>query len=129
MKRPHCAKSVEFRKLLRRRWFNRLVDRAGVRQIRPHDIRHTYVTLARDHGVDSKILTDRVGHANENVTKQIYTHRSVGCVEVSAKINDPLWIRGPAPEAPKDRSQQKPSGRGPRLACEKDSAGICRDDA
>jgi integrase len=43
-----------------------------------HDIRHTYVTLARDHGVDSKVLTDRVGHASENVTKQIYAHRSVG---------------------------------------------------
>jgi integrase len=60
------------------RRFNRLVDRAGVRPIRLHDIRHTYVTLARDHGVDSKVVTDRVGHASENVTRQIYTHRSVG---------------------------------------------------
>jgi integrase len=60
------------------RRFNRLVDRAGVRHIRLHDIRHTYVTLARDHGVDSKIVSDRVGHASEAVTQQVYTHRSVG---------------------------------------------------
>lgn len=60
------------------RRFNRLVDRAGVRHSRLHDIRHTYVTLARDYGVDSKVLTDRVGHASETVTKQIYNHRSTG---------------------------------------------------
>ncbi len=60
------------------RRFNRTVDLAGVRHIRLHDIRHTYVTLARDNGMDSKVLTDRVGHASETVTKQIYTHRSVG---------------------------------------------------
>jgi integrase len=58
--------------------FNRLVDRAGVRHIRLHDIRHTYATLARDLGVNGKIVTDRLGHANEAVTQQIYTHHSKG---------------------------------------------------
>jgi integrase len=58
--------------------FNRLVDRAGVRRIRLHDVRHTYATLARDSGINSKIVTDRLGHANESVTQQIYTHRSTG---------------------------------------------------
>jgi len=60
------------------RRFNRLVDRAGVRRIRLHDVRHTYATLARDLGVNSKIVTDRLGHANESVTHQIYTHPSDG---------------------------------------------------
>jgi integrase len=58
--------------------FNRLVDQAGVRRIRLHDVRHTYATLARDLGVNSKIVTDRLGHANETVTQQIYTHPSTG---------------------------------------------------
>jgi len=58
--------------------FNRLVDLAGVRRIRLHDIRHTYATLARDLGVNGKIVTDRLGHANEAVTQQIYTHKSTG---------------------------------------------------
>jgi integrase len=58
--------------------FNRLVDQAGVRRIRLHDVRHTYATLARDLGVSSKIVTDRLGHANETVTQQIYTHPSTG---------------------------------------------------
>lgn len=60
------------------RRFNRLVDAAGVPRVRLHDVRHTYATLAMDNGVDPKILSDRVGHANMNVTFQIYTHRSTG---------------------------------------------------
>lgn len=60
------------------RRFNRLVDTAGVRRIRLHDIRHTYSTLALDSGADPKLVSDRVGHANMSVTFQIYTHRSTG---------------------------------------------------
>jgi len=54
------------------------VDRAGVRHIRLHDIRHTYSTVALDAGIDPKLVSDRVGHANMNVTFQIYAHRSTG---------------------------------------------------
>ena len=60
------------------RRFNRIVDQAGVPRIRLHDVRHTYATLARDLGVNGKIVTDRLGHANESVTQQIYTHASTG---------------------------------------------------
>jgi integrase len=60
------------------RRFNRLVDRAGAPQIRLHDVRHTYATLSLDAGIDPKILSDRVGHANMSVTLQIYAHRSTG---------------------------------------------------
>lgn len=66
--------------------FNRLVDRAGVRRIRLHDIRHTYATLARDLGVNGKIVTDRLGHANETVTQQIYTHKSTGHDRAAAEM-------------------------------------------
>jgi integrase len=44
--------------------FNRLVDRAGVKHIRLHDVRHTYATTSLDAGVDPKIVADRIGHAN-----------------------------------------------------------------
>jgi integrase len=60
------------------RRFNRLVDRAGVRRIRLHDVRHTYATLSLDSGIDPKIVSDRIGHANMAYTLQIYTHRSTG---------------------------------------------------
>ena len=34
------------------RRFNRLVDKAGVRRIRLHDVRHTYATMSLDAGID-----------------------------------------------------------------------------
>jgi len=58
--------------------FNRLVDRARAPRIRLHDVRHTYATLSLDAGIDLKIVSDRLGHANVHVTAQIYGHRSTG---------------------------------------------------
>lgn len=66
--------------------FNLLVDRAGARRIRLHDVRHTYATLALDSGVDPKVLSDRVGHANLNVTLGLYVHRSTGLDREAADL-------------------------------------------
>jgi integrase len=60
------------------RRFNRLVDRAGVPRIRLHDVRHTYATLSLDAGVEPKVVSDRIGHANMAYTLSIYTHHSTG---------------------------------------------------
>ena len=72
------------------RRFNRLVDLAGVRRIRLHDIRHTYATLALDSGVTPKIVSDRIGHSDLSVTFQVYGHRSTGhdrdAAELVAKL-------------------------------------------
>ncbi|WP_346276487.1 site-specific integrase [Pseudonocardia sp.] len=66
--------------------FNRLVDRAGARRIRLHDVRHTYSTLSLDTGIEPKILSDRVGHSNPAVTFQIYAHRSTGQDRAAAEL-------------------------------------------
>ncbi len=66
--------------------FNRLVDLAGARRIRLHDMRHTYSTMSLDSGVEPKILSDRVGHANMNVTFQLYSHRSTGHDRAAAEL-------------------------------------------
>lgn len=58
--------------------FNRLVDRAGVRRIPLHYVRHIYATMALDAGIDPKIVSDRTGHANMAYTLATYTHRSTG---------------------------------------------------
>jgi integrase len=68
------------------RKFNRLVDVAGVRRIRLHDVRHTYATLSLDAGVAMKIVSDRIGHADTAVTGQIYVHRSTGHDQDAAKL-------------------------------------------
>ena len=55
-----------------------MVDRAGVRRIRPHDIRHTDATLALNSGAEPRTVSDRLGHANPGITFQVHTHRSSG---------------------------------------------------
>ncbi len=58
--------------------FNKIVDRAGVKRIRLHDVRHTYATTSLDAGIDPKIVADRIGHAKMAYTLAIYTHKSTG---------------------------------------------------
>ena len=44
---------------------------------RPHDTRHTFITLAKAAGVDEYILKLIVGHAIHDVTEKVYTHRTI----------------------------------------------------
>jgi integrase len=83
------------------RRFNRLVDLAGVRSIRLHDVRHTYATLSLDSGVHAKIISDRIGHAHEGITVAIYGHRSTGHDRDAAELVAGLIRRrlDDAPEA------------------------------
>lgn len=56
--------------------FNAAVARLGLPKIRLHDLRHTYCTLALQAGIDTKIVSDRVGHSTTAITSGIYQHVS-----------------------------------------------------
>lgn len=43
---------------------------------RPHDLRHTFVTVCRDKGIDIHICMDWCGHASERMILEIYDHPS-----------------------------------------------------
>lgn len=43
---------------------------------RPHDLRHTFVTVARDKGIDPKTVMLWCGHSSERMIMQIYDHMS-----------------------------------------------------
>ena len=90
--------------------FNRLVDRAGVPHIRLHDVRHTYATLAMDLGIDPKMLSDRIGHANTAVTLQIYTHRSAGRDQAMAQTLGEMIQAALTPRNPLDPGQDPDPG-------------------
>ena len=52
------------------------LDALGIKDHRPHDARHTFVTLADNYGMPSTIQKIIVGHAMGNdVTKDVYTHK------------------------------------------------------
>lgn len=42
-----------------------------------HDTRHTFITLAKQAGMDEYILKLIVGHAIRDVTEKVYTHRTI----------------------------------------------------
>lgn len=44
---------------------------------RPHDTRHTFVTLAKEADVNEYILKLIVGHAIDDITERVYTHRTI----------------------------------------------------
>ncbi|MDT4987304.1 MAG: hypothetical protein QOI74_1398, partial [Micromonosporaceae bacterium] len=60
------------------RRFNRLVDRAGLRRITLHGVRHTYATVSVDAGINPKILSERIGHSDVGFTMRTYVQRSPG---------------------------------------------------
>ncbi len=45
-----------------------------LRDIRLHDLRHTYATLALKAGVHPKVVSERLGHATVAITLDLYSH-------------------------------------------------------
>lgn len=44
---------------------------------KPHDTRHTFITLAKESGMNEYILKLIVGHAIQDITEKVYTHRTL----------------------------------------------------
>lgn len=58
-----------------RRRFNRVMKRLNMHHF-PHDTRHTFITLAKECDVNEYILKLIVGHAIQDITEGVYTHRN-----------------------------------------------------
>ena len=54
--------------------FNRIVRRAGLKRIRPHDLRHTHATLLLKIDTNAKVVSERLGHTSVAFTLRIYSH-------------------------------------------------------
>ncbi len=56
------------------REFKRLLRKAGLPDIRFHDLRHTNATLMLGQGVHPKVVRERLGHSQVAITLNIYSH-------------------------------------------------------
>jgi integrase len=56
------------------RTFKSIIKKAGVRDIRLHDLRHTHASLARRQGVSLEVVSGRLGHSRPSFTADVYRH-------------------------------------------------------
>lgn len=67
------------------RGFCDTVRRLGLPQIRLHDLRHGWATLALQAGVHPKVVQERLGHANISITLDVYSHVTMGMHDDAAQ--------------------------------------------
>ena len=71
-----------------RRRLQIILERAGCKRIRFHDLRHTFATLSLESGMDVKTLSAMLGHVSAATTLDIYTHVTGDMqTEAAAKID------------------------------------------
>ena len=70
------------------RTFGMIIRKAGLPHLRLHDLRHTHATLMLKAGIHPKIVSERLGHANINITLDTYSHVVPGLQEAAAERFD-----------------------------------------
>lgn len=76
---PECVFTNEKGRLIdkdnwRRRVFNKALEKAGLRRIRIHDMRHTYATLRISKGDNIADVSKQLGHHSPKLTWDVYYH-------------------------------------------------------
>jgi integrase len=74
--------------------FRRIIKKAGLKDIRIHDLRHTHATLMLKAGIHPKVVSERLGHANIGITLDIYSHVLPGLQEAAAVKFDGIFEVG-----------------------------------
>lgn len=57
-----------------RKRLQQILEHAGCKHVRFHDLRHTFATLSLQNGMDVKTLSSMLGHVSAATTLDIYTH-------------------------------------------------------
>jgi integrase len=63
-----------------------------IHALTPHQLRHAYITMLYEAGIDTKAAMPLTGHATESVLKDIYTHiREKKESQIESKLNQFEW--------------------------------------
>jgi integrase len=75
-----------------KRSFKPLIVNAGfLPEMRFHDLRHTAATLLLSRGVNVKVVSEMLGHADSSITLRIYAHVIPNMQQVAADIVDSIF--------------------------------------
>ncbi len=81
----------------------RVLKAAGLRRIRPHDLRHTYATLAIQAGVPLLAVSRQLRHASISTTADIYAHAVPGGNRAAAEVMEAI-LAGNQTQPPRNLS-------------------------
>lgn len=81
---------------LRHRVFYKLLEKAGLRRIRFHDLRHTFASLLLQQNESPTYVKEQLGHASIQVTVDIYGHLIPGANRQAVDRLDDATIRNPS---------------------------------
>lgn len=56
-------------------WLKRACQKAGVPEVTLHSLRHEHATYLVSQGISSMAVAERLGHADDSVTRAVYIHR------------------------------------------------------
>ena len=74
--------------------FGKIARRAGLSNIRYHDLRHAHASLMLLTGADPKVISERLGHSSIAITMDIYAHILPGLQEEAAiRFEEALILR------------------------------------
>lgn len=66
------------------------MEKAGVKKIRFHDLRHTAASLLLNNGVPVIVVSKMLGHAKTSTTLNIYGHLMPTMQEQAAQVMDEI---------------------------------------
>ena len=74
------------------RAFQALLQRAQLRKVRLHDLRHTAASLLLAQGVPSRVVMEILGHSQISVTLNTYSHVDTTLTQEAAdRMKEALW--------------------------------------
>lgn len=85
-----------------------ILERAGCKRVRFHDLRHTFATMSIENGMDIKTLSTIIGHVSAKTTLNIYTHITDEMQENAAISIDRGIAKNEVPIHPKDKIPPSP---------------------
>ena len=73
-----------------RKYFNKVLDELRIKHFNFHSLRHTFATNCISLGVDYKTVSELLGHANVNITLNLYVHprysQKKKCIDLVCKV-------------------------------------------
>ena len=76
------------------RSFKAIVKRAGVREIKVHELRHSNASLLLLAGVPAKVVSEKLGHASISITLDTYSHLLPGMQDDAASRLSEIFREG-----------------------------------